>query len=48
MTKVNLIGVPRRSWSDKCSTSKIIRGANMVSKDREELLQAYIYILKKI
>ena len=45
MTSTNPIGVPRTSWLNKFSTSKSIRGVNVVTKDREELLQAHLYIL---
>ena len=45
MTSTNPIGVPRTSWLNKFSTSKSIRGVNAVTKDREELLQAHLYIL---
>jgi len=45
MTKENLIGVPPRSWLNKCYISNNIWGVNVVTKDRGELLQAYLYIL---
>jgi len=45
MAKVELIGVPQRSWLNRCSISNNIRGVSVVSKDREELLQAHLYIL---
>jgi len=44
MTKANSIGVPCKSWLNRCSISKSIQGVNVVTKDREELLQAHLYI----
>ncbi|BAU02069.1 hypothetical protein VIGAN_11148800, partial [Vigna angularis var. angularis] len=34
MTSTNPIGVPRTAWLNKFSTSKSIRGVNVVTKDR--------------
>ncbi|KAG2371826.1 uncharacterized protein HKW66_Vig0239470 [Vigna angularis] len=45
MAKANPIGVPRTSWLSRYSTSKSIRGVNVVTKSREELMQAHLYIL---
>ena len=45
MAKAKPIGVPQRSWLNRCSISNNIRGVNVVSKDHEELLQAHLYIL---
>jgi len=45
MTKTTPIGVPHRSWLNMCFISKSIRGVNLVRKDREDLLQAHLYIL---
>jgi len=47
MTKAKPIGVPQKSWLNICSISNSIQGVNVVSKDREELLQAHLYILNK-
>jgi len=44
MTKANLIGVPPRSWLNMCSISNSIRGVNVVTKDRTDLLQTHLYI----
>jgi len=48
MAKAKPIGVPQRSWLNKCSISNNIRGLSVVSKDRKdrkELMQAHLYIL---
>ena len=45
MTKANPIGVPANSWHHRRSTSKCLRGVNIVSKSRSEVLQAHLYIL---
>ena len=45
MTKANLIKIPRRSWLNRCFINNYIQGVNVVTKDREELLQAHMYIL---
>jgi len=45
MTKAKPIGVPRRSWLNKCSLSKSNWGLSVVSKDCEEFLQVHLYIL---
>ena len=45
MSKVNPIGLPTNSWHHKHSTSKCLRGVNIVSKSRSEVLQAHLYIL---
>jgi len=45
MEKAKPIGVPQRSWLNRCSISNNIRGVSVVSKDREEFMQAYLYIL---
>ena len=47
MSKANLIGLLANSWHHKCSTSKCLRGVNIVSKSRSEVLQAHLYILNK-
>ena len=44
MTKANPIGVPHRSWLNRCSISNNIRGVNVVTKDRTKLMQAHVYI----
>ena len=45
MAKAKLIGVPHRSWLNMCSISNNILGVSVVIKDREELMQADLYIL---
>jgi len=45
ITKEKLIGVPQRSWLNRRSISNNIRIVSVVSKDREELLQAHLDIL---
>jgi len=45
MAKAKPIGVPHRSWLNRCSISNNIRGVSVVTKDREELMQVYLYIL---
>jgi len=45
MEKAKPIGVPHRSWLNRCSISNNIRGVSVVTKNREELMQAQLYIL---
>jgi len=45
MPKANPIGLLANSWHHKRSTSKCLRGMNIVSKSRSEVLQAHLYIL---
>ena len=45
MSKANAIGLPANSWHHRRSTSKCLRGVNIVSKSRSEVLQAHLYIL---
>ena len=45
MGKAKSIRVPQRSWLNKCSISTNIQSVSVVSKDREDLLQAHLYIL---
>ena len=45
MTKANPIGLLASSWHHRRSTSKCLRGVNIVSKSRSEVLQAHLYIL---
>ena len=45
MSKANPIGLPANSWHHRRSTSKCLRGVNIVSKSRSEVLQAHLYIL---
>jgi len=45
MSKANPIGLPTTSWHHRCSTSKCLRGVNIVSKSQSEVLQAHLYIL---
>jgi len=45
MSKANPIGLPANSWHHRRSTSKCLRGVNIVSKSRLEVLQAHLYIL---
>ena len=42
--KAKPIGIPQRSWLNRCSISNSIRGVGVVSKDREKLMQAHLYI----
>jgi len=44
MSKENPIGLPANSWHHRRSTSKCLRGVNIVSKSRSEVLQAHLYI----
>ena len=43
MTKANPIGLPANSWHHRRSTSKCLRGVNIVSKSQSEVLQAHLY-----
>jgi len=45
MSKANSIGLPANSWHHRHSTSKCLRGVNIVSESRLEVLQAHLYIL---
>jgi len=45
MSKANPIGLPSNSWHHRRFTSKCLRGVNIVSKSRSEVLQAHLYIL---
>jgi len=45
MEKAKPIGVPQSSWLNRCSISNNIRGVSVVTKDREELMQAHLYVL---
>jgi len=45
MGKAKSIVVPQRSWLNKCSISNNIQGVSVVSKYREEFMQAHLYIL---
>jgi len=41
MAKAKPIEVPKRSWLNMCFISNNISSVSVVSKDREELLQAH-------
>ena len=45
MAKAKPIGVPQRSWLNRCYISNSISGVSVVTKDREEFMQAHLYIL---
>jgi len=45
MSKTNPLGLPTNSWQHRRSTSKCLRGENIVSKSQSEVLQAHLYIL---
>jgi len=45
MSKANPMGLSANSWHHRRSISKCLRGVNIVSKSRIEVLQAHLYIL---
>ncbi|XP_068466379.1 uncharacterized protein [Phaseolus vulgaris] len=45
MSKAKCIGVPEKGWHSRRFISKSSRGVHVISKSREEVLQAHLYIL---
>ena len=45
MSKAKCIGVPRKGWHSRRLISKSSKGVHVISKSREEVLQAHLYIL---
>ncbi|XP_068497787.1 uncharacterized protein [Phaseolus vulgaris] len=45
MSKAKCIGVPEKAWHSRRFISKSSRGVHVISKSREEVLQAHLYIL---
>jgi len=45
LSKARSIGVPEKCWHPRRLISKSSKGVHVISKSREEVLQAHLYIL---